>query len=170
MGHYVALDTLYGSLKELSIEDLKGMLSDDPKVQSYFEANIPSVKEKQELVRQIKSQNIASANENVEAKKALDRLEAEVMMPAQVHQAPICWIRSRLWPCSLRLQVVQLRKLVADRQAQIVPGASEIQEADSVSLALPVLVSCTSKAKPTLTMVSVRCTSVNGCWRDSRLT
>jgi len=49
------LDELYGSLKDLSVDDLKGMLVDDVKLQSYFEANIPSVKEKQELVREIRS-------------------------------------------------------------------------------------------------------------------
>lgn len=73
------LDELYGSLKDLSIEDLKGMLVDDVKLQSYFEANIPSVKEKQELVRQIRTSNIASARSNIDAKTQLDKLESEVV-------------------------------------------------------------------------------------------
>lgn len=73
------LDELYGSLKDLSVDDLKGMLVDDVKLKSYFEANIPSVKEKQELVREIRTSNIASARSNLDSKGELDKLEAEVV-------------------------------------------------------------------------------------------
>mmetsp|Transcript_54855 Transcript_54855/g.130257 ORF Transcript_54855/g.130257 Transcript_54855/m.130257 type:complete len:167 (-) Transcript_54855:44-544(-) len=100
------LDELYGSLKDLSIEDLKGMLVDDVKLQSYFEANIPSVKEKQELVRQIRTSNIASARSNIDAKTQLDKLESEVE---------------------------QLREIVAERQTQMVSIVCKIQEASSIN-------------------------------------
>mmetsp|Transcript_11081 Transcript_11081/g.17416 ORF Transcript_11081/g.17416 Transcript_11081/m.17416 type:complete len:172 (-) Transcript_11081:137-652(-) len=101
------LDTAYRALKELDTAELKSLLEDDEALHEIFEAHLPNVREKQNIVREIKSNNEKQARFNLERKEAFDKLQIEVE---------------------------QLRQIIKDRQGQLYPlleSVKDVQQKDS---------------------------------------